>query len=115
MRVASVPAGIEPATYKKSVFQLVRAVRDYDLKNEVASLKNVHMVIADGDEAHLKADQTKAWSLIPKTERRSLATFTGVVHALPDEAPAATADWISYVANESSDMQHGEEYTVRGK
>jgi pimeloyl-ACP methyl ester carboxylesterase len=115
MRVAKVPVGIEPSLYKKSVFQLVRAVRNYDLKTEAAALKNVHMVIADGDEAHLKADQLKAWNLVPTSERRSLATFTDVVHALPDEAPTATADWIQNVANESSDMQSGEEYIVKGE
>lgn len=115
MRVAKVPADIEPSLYKKSVFQLVRAVRNYDLKTEVASLKNVHIVIAEGDDANLKADQIKAWGAIPKSERRSLATFTGVVHALPDEAPRATADWIQNVASDSSDMQDGEEYIVKGE
>ncbi|CAN5559040.1 hypothetical protein BH10BDE1_BH10BDE1_28800 [soil metagenome] len=115
LRVAKTPPGLEPAMYKKSVFQLVRATRNYDLKVEVASLKNVHMVIADDDEAHLKADQIKAWDLVPFAERRSLATFTGVVHAVPDEAPTATATWIENVAKMSADMQNGEHYIVGGR
>lgn len=114
-RVASVPAGIEPAAYKKAVFQLVRAVRNYDLRTEVAALKNVHMVTASDDEPNLKNDQLKAWTMTPKAERRSFAEFTGVKHALPDEAPEATAQWIEAVARGDADMQTGEEWVVEGK
>lgn len=114
-RVASVPKGIDPGLYKKAVFQLVRATRNYDLKKEVSNLKNVHMVIASGDEARLKADQFKSWSLVPQKERRSLAEFTGVIHAVPDEAPDATASWIESVATGDATLQDGTEFIVEGK
>jgi pimeloyl-ACP methyl ester carboxylesterase len=115
MRVASTPAGIDPAVYKKAVFQLVRAARNYDLKTEIVGLKNIHLVVASDDEPNLKADQLRAWTLIPKSERRSFAEITGVKHALPDEAPAATAGWIGAIAKDAADMQHGEEWIVEGK
>lgn len=112
VRVSRTPPGIDAAVYKKSVFHLVRATRDYDLRNEVKSLKNVHMVVSGSEEAKLKVDQLKAWSMIPTAERRSLAEFTGVVHALPDEAPSATAEWIKAIVDGDESLQSGAEYTV---
>ncbi len=111
-RVASTPKGVDPAIYKKAVFQLVRATRDYDLKNEVSVLKNIHFAIGEKDEAALKRDQLKAWTLVPAKEKRSFAEFKGVVHALPDEAPKATAWWIESVAREDASLQNGLEYVV---
>ncbi len=112
VRVAKTPQGLDPALYKKAVFHLVRATRDYDLRNEVKSLKNVHMVISGSEEANLKTDQLKAWSMIAAAERRSLAEFKGVVHALPDEAPGATAGWIKAIVDGDKDLQTGSEFTV---
>ena len=112
VRVQRTPAGIDAALYKKAVFHLVRATREYDLRNEVRSLKNVHMVVSGSEEEKLKVDQLKAWSMIPAQERRSLAEFTGVVHALPDEAPSATAEWIKAIVNGDEDLQSGTEYIV---
>lgn len=112
VRVSKTPEGLDAAVYKKSVFHLVRATRDYDLRNEVKSLKNVHMVVSGAEEPKLKVDQLKAWSMIPAKERRSLAEFTGVVHALPDEAPSATADWIKAIVYGDLDLQSGTEFTV---
>lgn len=112
LRVQRTPPGIDAAVYKKSVFHLVRAARDYDLRNEVKSLKNVHMVVSGSEEAKLKVDQLKAWSMIPAAERRSLAEFNGVVHALPDEAPSATAEWIKAIVDGDESLQSGTEYIV---
>lgn len=112
VRVQRTPAGLDASVYKKSVFHLVRATRDYDLRNEVKSLKNVHMVVSGSEEEKLKVDQLKAWSMVPAKERRSLAEFTGVVHALPDEAPSATAEWIKAIVDGDEDLQTGSEYTV---
>lgn len=111
-RVASVPKGVDPAVYKKAVFQLVRATRDYDLKKEVPALKNVHFALGQKDEAQLKRDQLKAWTLVPSQEKRSFAEFKDVVHALPDEAPKATAWWIESVARDDASLQNGLEYVV---
>lgn len=111
-RVARVPPDLDSGLYKKSVFHLVRATRDYDLKKEVRNLKSVHFVISENETARLKADQLKAWSLVPLSERRSLAEFKDVVHALPDEAPAQTADWIHRIVTGDESLQNGDEFIV---
>ncbi len=111
-RVASTPQDLDASLFKKSVFHLVRATRDYDLRKEVANLKNVHLVVSEKEEANLKRDQLKAWSMIPKAQRRSLAEFKGVVHALPDEAPTRTADWIFAITSGDESLQSGDEYIV---
>lgn len=114
-RVSKIPTGIEPGLYKKAVFQLVRAVRNYDLKTEVALLKNVHLVVASGDDVNLKKDQLKAWSMTPQNARRSFAEFKGVKHALPDEAPQATAQWLEAIASGDASLQSGDEWIVDAK
>lgn len=112
MRIAETPEDLQPALYKKSVFQLVRAVRDFDLRKEVKGLKNVHITIAENEESHLKNDQLKSWALVPVKERRSFAEFQGVTHALPDEAPQRAADWIEAVVTKSKDLQTGSEFII---
>lgn len=114
-RVTAVPEDLDPALYKKAVFQLVRATRLYDLKKEVASLRNVHMLVAQGDEPNLLADQRLAWALVPNGERRSFAEVTDVSHALPDEAPNTTAQWIRDIVTGEPGLDQGEEYIVEGK
>lgn len=111
-RVSRVPPDLDSGLYKKSVFHLVRATRDYDLKNEVRNLKSVHLVISENESARLKADQLKAWSLVPPSARMSLAEFKDVVHALPDEAPAQTADWIYRILSGDEALRNGDEFVV---
>lgn len=112
VRVQRTPEGINPLTYKKAVFHLVRAVRDFNLKTLAPKLNNVHMVIADGDDEPLKKDQMTTWERLKKSARRSLAHFNGVVHAVPDEAPITTADWINRVATSDTALANGSEFKV---
>ncbi|MBK7891316.1 MAG: hypothetical protein IPJ84_10845 [Bdellovibrionales bacterium] len=70
------------------------------------------MVIADGDDEPLKKDQMTTWARIKKSARRSLALFNGVVHAVPDEAPVTTADWINRVATGDTELTGGSEFNV---
>jgi pimeloyl-ACP methyl ester carboxylesterase len=112
LRVQKVPPDLDPMIYKKSVFQLVRAVRDFDLRKEALSLTNFHLVISEKEEIHLKADQLKAWSLTRPSERKSLAEFKNVVHALPDEAPTQTARWIQMITERHEVLQRGDEFII---
>lgn len=112
VRVQRTPDGISPLIYKKAVFHLVRAVRDFDLKMLAPKLQNVHMVIADGDDEPLKQDQMTAWTKLKRSARRSLAHFSGVVHAVPDEAPITTANWITRVATGDTALDTGSEFNV---
>ena len=86
-RIEKIPAGVDEVTYKKAVFHLVRATRDFDLKEEIKSLHNVSMLVADLDEAHLAVDQKLAWKNVSKADKLEFKIFKNTHHALPDEAP----------------------------
>lgn len=97
-RVKAIPPDIEESTYKKAIFHMVRAARDFDLKRETPRLANVHVLLAEGDDAPLLADQVAAWKATRPSERRGLIVFDGAHHALPDEAPGRTAEVLSAIA-----------------
>lgn len=113
VRVSKTPPDLDETVYKKSVFHLVRAVRDFDLKSLAHKLKRVHLVIADGDDESLQKDQNETWTRLPSKEAKSLAVFKGVVHAVPDEAPATTAKWIERVANQDPALQDGALFNLK--
>ena len=108
-RVQKSPEGIDPAIYKKAVFHLVRATRDFDLRSYSGHLPNVHFLIASEDEANMVRDQKDSWSRIPQAQQRSFITFEGAHHALPDEAPLRTAEVLTAIAN----AQQGRVSTVQ--
>jgi pimeloyl-ACP methyl ester carboxylesterase len=98
--IESIPSGVDAATYKKAVFHLVRAARDFDLKEEIKGLHRVSMLVAEKDEANLAADQKLAWANVPKVDRVEFVTFKNAHHALPDEAPEQTAQMLLKIAGE---------------
>lgn len=110
--VKNVPAGVEPTLYKKSLFHLIRAARDFDLRKAVKNLKNVSIFVASQDEPHLRKDQDLAWEQIPQAERRSYVLFEGAHHALPDEAPERTAELILAVTTKADGHVSGEKSKV---
>jgi pimeloyl-ACP methyl ester carboxylesterase len=91
-RIQDIPEGVDAATFKKAVFHLVRAARDFDLKKEIQTLHNVSMYVASLEEKSLAADQKIAWKNVPQNERGEFVVFKGAHHALPDEAPKALAE-----------------------
>ncbi|MDX9732264.1 MAG: alpha/beta hydrolase [Bdellovibrionales bacterium] len=112
-QITSTPSGLDPTLYKKSVFHLVRAVRDYDLRTEASLLRNVHIAIASEDEPNLKQDQKRTWRALPLKEKKSFTEFVGVHHALPDEAPEATSRLLETIANRDTSHQDGAEFIVK--
>lgn len=106
-RVKDVPQGIAPELYKKSIFHLVRASRDFDLRTIAPRLKNVHMFVASEDDAPLLADQDRAWSEVPAAQQRSFVVFRGAQHALPDEAPGRLTDLLTLVARKDASVTQG--------
>lgn len=97
-RVKQIPPGVDETVYKKAIFHLVRAARDFDLERETPRLENVTMLVAENDDEPLLADQVAAWKATKPAERRALVVFDGAHHALPDEAPGRTADVLSGIA-----------------
>ncbi|MEK7358417.1 MAG: alpha/beta hydrolase [Bdellovibrionota bacterium] len=98
-RVKSIPPGVDEAVYKKAIFHLVRAARDFDLKLETPRLNNVYMLVAEGDDAPLLVDQAAAWKATRAKERNAFVVFDGARHALPDEAPGRTAEVLVEIAS----------------
>ncbi|MES2965245.1 MAG: alpha/beta hydrolase [Bdellovibrionota bacterium] len=112
-RVKAIPAGVDEAVYKKAVFHLVRAARDFDLRRETPRLENVTMLVAENDEAPLLADQRTAWKNTKASQRHALVVFDGATHALPDESPGRTAEVLLSVAQGQAEYRKAKEIHVR--
>jgi pimeloyl-ACP methyl ester carboxylesterase len=111
-KVSNIPQGVEASVYKKSLFHLIRAARDFDLKKAVVGLKNVSLFVASEDDKPLRADQELAWEKIPVAERRAYVRFNGARHALPDEAPARVISLLDAIAKKEDRYSKGEKYEV---
>lgn len=111
-RVQKIPEGVDAALYKKAIFHLVRASRDFDLRSYASRLTDVHIMIASKDEANLKRDQLASWNEVSPDERRSLVTFEGAQHAIPDEAPGRAADLMSSIAEKNPELQKGQAWQI---
>jgi pimeloyl-ACP methyl ester carboxylesterase len=114
-RVQNVPQDIDSALFKKSVFHLVRAARDFDLRSYAPGLTNVSMFVAENDDFPLRVDQERTWNEIKADERRSYILFKDVSHALPDEAPVKTAELLSAVSSKAPQWQNGKKIEVPTK
>lgn len=89
------PAGIPKEVFKKSVFHLVRAARDFDLKDYApGKLPVVHMMTASEEEGPALQDQLRVWELLRPATRGSLAFFAPAYHALPGAHPEVTVYWL---------------------
>lgn len=112
-RVKEIPAGVDEATYKKAIFHLVRAARDFDLKRETPRLENVTLLLAEHDEEPLLKDQVAAWKASKPADRRALVIFDGAQHALPDEAPGRTAEVLLAIAQGQAEYRKAKELHVK--
>lgn len=113
-RIEKIPDGIESQTFKKSVFHLVRASRDFDLRTYAPKLKNVHLILSSADESNLLKDQEEVWQGLNKGERLSLVVVKGGAHALPDASPQRTADLLLLIGDHNPDLTGGHRFEVPG-
>jgi len=97
-RIAKIPDGISESVFKRAVFYMVRAARNFDLKLLAPSLNNVHFILAENEETPLLADQREAYSLVPQAEQKSLTVIKGASHAIPDSNPSECAQALSDIA-----------------
>lgn len=79
--------------YKESIFHLVRAMRDLDLRTfRFPKLSGrVHMMLASEEEAPALKDQFLAWKNFGKTGG-SLTLLAPAAHAIPDSSGAFAAE-----------------------
>lgn len=111
-RVKNTPEDIDPAIFKKSVFHLVRAVRDFDLRSYGRDLSNVHFLVGKEDEPELKSDQEEAWREISRQQQRSFIVFRGVHHAIPDESPTVAGQILNAIANGDERLKNGSRFEI---
>ncbi|MCM2281321.1 MAG: alpha/beta hydrolase [Bdellovibrionaceae bacterium] len=112
-RVQNVPRDLNPAIYKKSVFHLVRAVRDFDLNVYTPKIARLHLMLASRDERALFEDQARVWAQTPKANKKSLVVFVGAQHGLPVESPVRTSEWLEAIAVNAPELQQGRSFKVR--
>lgn len=111
-RVKNTPADIDPAIFKKSVFHLVRAARDFDLRGYGRDLSNVHFLVGKEDEPQLKSDQEEAWREISRQQQRSFIIFRGVHHAIPDESPLVAGQILNAIAAGDERLKNGSRFEI---
>lgn len=83
-----------PDVYRESVFHLVRAVRDFDLRSlEFRKLPkgSVSYLLAREDDERVFADQLKAARGLPGGKLQQLVYLPDSSHAIPDSQGAAAA------------------------
>lgn len=82
-----------PDIYKETVFHQVRATRDFNLKTyDFAKGPRVHLFLASEEDVPAFEDQLRAWEKFSGKKRGSLVYFEKSGHAIPDAAPALSAD-----------------------
>ncbi|MES2857053.1 MAG: alpha/beta hydrolase [Bdellovibrionota bacterium] len=111
-RITDIPAGVDASIHKKSMFHLVRAARDFDLRKQAPKLANVHLLVASEDSAPLRADQERAWNLFSASQKRSHVTFKGAFHAVPDEAPAPLSEVLNAIVLKSDEYMRGDRLVI---
>lgn len=92
------PKGVSKEVYKKSIFHLVRAARDFDLRDYVRrELPTTHLMLASEEERPAMMDQLKSWEAMPAAQRGTLVYFVGAYHALAGAHPVESAEWLRLV------------------
>jgi hypothetical protein len=91
-RVPGEMRGREEA-YKESIFHLVRAMRDLDLRTyRYPTLKGrVHLMVASGEDEPALADQFAAWRNFSDAQG-SITLLAPSGHAIPDSSGAMAAE-----------------------
>jgi len=109
-----VPEGVSAEVYKKSVFHLVRAARDFDLKEYAkrVALPPVHLMIASEEEKPALNDQLAFWEKLPVREQATIALFAPAYHALAGANPIESYAWMDYVLDGKTAPKAGSAFII---
>jgi pimeloyl-ACP methyl ester carboxylesterase len=100
-----------PDMYKESVFHLVRAVRDFDLRNyDFSKVARVHLLVASDEDAPALADQYRSWDAWAEPVKGSLTFIQKSSHAIPDSVPVLSAQLTVKMIAGEKDYQNGSMY-----
>ncbi len=104
--------------YKESSFQLVRAVRDFDLKKfhfEKLKKGTVHFFLAHEEDQKVFADQVAAFDSVASSSKGILVYLPQAAHAIPDTHGAAAAELTNMLLSSESKLKAGAKYYVDDK
>jgi pimeloyl-ACP methyl ester carboxylesterase len=102
-----------PDTYRESLYFLVRAVRDFDLKTYKFSKlapNSVHYFVAQEDEEAAFKDQLAAFDGVDARTRGSLIWLPDSAHAIPDSAPSDAAYYLRFLIERDPRLEQGKKY-----
>ncbi len=102
-----------PDTYRESLYFLVRAVRDFDLKAYKFSKlapNSVHYFVAKEDDKRVFADQIAAFDGTDSRSRGSLIWLPDSAHAIPDSAPSEAASYLRFLIERDPRLEQGKKY-----
>lgn len=102
-----------PEVYRESLYYLVRAVRDFDLRKFKFSKlgkNSVHFFLAQEEEAKAFEDQVSAFEGVDKKSQGSLIWLPDSSHAIPDSAPNETAHYMHALIQRDPRLQPGRKY-----
>jgi alpha-beta hydrolase superfamily lysophospholipase len=79
--------------YQDALYELGKAVRDFDLKQEIQSVKNlpVKLILAGEEGTYARADILKVAEILKKRGGEGFTEIKGAAHAIPDVAPVEGA------------------------
>lgn len=106
-----------PAIYRESVFHLVRAARDFDLRRyDFAGIQGrVHFLTAGREEAAVLKDQLVSFEKVAAGRRGVVLHFPGSSHAIPDAEGARASRWMTRVMEGDSRIKSGQKYQVTSR
>lgn len=110
-----VPEGINAEVYKKSVFHMVRAARDFDIKEYArrAALPPVHLMLASEEDKPALADQLAFWEQLPERAQLTISLFAPAYHALAGANPIESYAWMDYVLDKKTAPGTGSAFIIR--
>lgn len=104
-----------PREYKEAIFHLVRATREFDLRQYSFSKLNknrVHFLLAKEEDERVFADQVQAFENVSKEAVGSLIYLTKSAHAIPDSQPKQAVTYMHYLMERDSRIQSDTKYFV---
>lgn len=114
-----VPEELEdrPEVYKESIFHLVRAARDFDLRQyDFAKVQGrVHFMTAGEEEKPALEDQKEAFAGLSPKKAGALLHFPKSWHAIPDSEGVKAGQWLRALLEGDSRIKSGQKYQVTGR
>ncbi|MBC7371477.1 MAG: hypothetical protein H7326_07930 [Bdellovibrionaceae bacterium] len=108
-----------PKEYKESLFHLIRAVRDFDLRSyklDKLEKNSVHFMVGTEEVPQAFADQVQSFEKVTKSTQGSLIWFPEASHAIPDSEPRLAAKYLQHIIARDPRIESGKKYksTSRG-